>query len=45
MSILIPAYNETLVIENCLIGIFNVNYKNFEVLFINDGSTDDTLET
>lgn len=45
MSILIPAYNETLVIENCLMGILNVHYKNFEILFINDGSTDNTLET
>ena len=44
-SILIPAYNERLVIENCLIGILNVNYNNFEILFINDGSTDSTLET
>ena len=26
-------------------GIFNVNYNEFEILFINDGSTDDTLET
>ncbi|MER2047463.1 MAG: glycosyltransferase family 2 protein [Solibacillus sp.] len=44
ISILIPAYNEALVIENCLVGIKNLNYTNFEVLFINDGSTDDTLE-
>jgi poly-beta-1,6-N-acetyl-D-glucosamine synthase len=45
ISILIPAYNETLVIENCLMGIFNVEYTDLEILFINDGSTDDTLET
>lgn len=45
ISILIPAYNETLVIENCLMGILNVNYKNFEILFINDGSTDTTFDT
>lgn len=45
ISVLIPTYNETLVIENCLLGIHNINYSNFEVLFINDGSTDDTLET
>lgn len=45
ISIIIPAYNETLVIENCLMGILNVFYKNFEILFINDGSTDETLET
>lgn len=42
---MIPAYNETLVIENCLMGILNVNYNDLEILFINDGSTDDTLET
>ncbi|MCM3693301.1 glycosyltransferase family 2 protein [Neobacillus niacini] len=45
ISILIPAYNETLVIENCLMGILHVNYTDLEILFINDGSTDDTLET
>ena len=45
ISILIPAYNETLVIENCLMGILNINYRDFEILFINDGSTDDTLDT
>lgn len=45
ISILIPAYNETLVIENCLMGILNVNYTDLEILFINDGSTDDTLDT
>ncbi|QDP41947.1 glycosyltransferase family 2 protein [Radiobacillus deserti] len=44
-SILIPAYNETPVIKNCLMGILNLNYTNLEVLFINDGSTDDTMET
>lgn len=45
ISVLIPAYNETLVIENCLMGILNADYRNLEVLFINDGSTDDTLAT
>lgn len=45
MTIIIPAYNEKLVIENCLFSIFNLNYKDKEVLFINDGSTDDTFET
>ncbi|GGM23596.1 glycosyl transferase [Paraliobacillus quinghaiensis] len=44
-SILIPSYNETLVIENCLNGILNVNYKELEILFINDGSTDNSLDT
>ncbi|KAB2336727.1 glycosyltransferase family 2 protein [Cytobacillus depressus] len=43
MSLLIPAYNESLVIKNCLMGIHHVNYSNLEVLFINDGSTDNTF--
>lgn len=45
ISVLIPAYNESLVIENCLNGVLHVNYKNFEAIFINDGSTDNTFET
>lgn len=45
ISIIIPAYNEHIVIENCLHGIANIQYHNVEILFINDGSTDNTLET
>ncbi|SEM94028.1 Glycosyltransferase, catalytic subunit of cellulose synthase and poly-beta-1,6-N-acetylglucosamine synthase [Mesobacillus persicus] len=43
-SILIPAFNEEKTILNCLQGIVNLNYKNFEAIFINDGSSDQTLE-
>lgn len=43
ISILIPAFNEEKVILNCLQGIINVNYKNYEAIFINDGSSDQTL--
>lgn len=44
ISVLIPAYNEALVIENCLNGILNVQYSHMEILFINDGSTDLTFK-
>ncbi|ADU29694.1 glycosyltransferase family 2 protein [Evansella cellulosilytica] len=44
VSILIPAYNEEKVILNCLQGIVNLNYNNVEAIFINDGSTDRTLD-
>ncbi|MDG5786356.1 glycosyltransferase [Evansella sp. AB-P1] len=43
ISILIPAYNEEKVILNCLQGIVNLKYKNYEAIFINDGSSDQTL--
>lgn len=44
ISILVPAYNEALVINNCLNGILNLHYDNVEIFFINDGSTDNTLD-
>jgi len=44
LSILIPAYNEAAVIKNCIQGILHVDYKQFEVMIINDGSTDQSME-
>ncbi len=44
ISILIPAYNEETVILDCLQGILNLNYTNFEAIFINDGSKDHTFQ-
>ncbi|UHA73734.1 glycosyltransferase family 2 protein [Paenibacillus sp. 481] len=43
MSVLIPAYNEEKVISNCIKGMLNLHYERYEVIIINDGSTDDTL--
>jgi len=43
ISALIPAYNEELVLLQCLESLKMVSYKNKEVIFINDGSTDNTL--
>lgn len=45
VSILIPAYNEEAVLESCLKGMLNLKYEHYETIFINDGSTDTTLET
>lgn len=43
ISIMIPAYNETNVIKGCLKGLLELNYANHEVIFINDGSNDETM--
>lgn len=43
-SILIPCYNEELLIEYSINNMINLNYKNYEVIYINDGSSDDTME-
>ncbi|MGN1402500.1 MAG: glycosyltransferase [Bacillus sp. (in: firmicutes)] len=44
LSVLIPAYNEAAVIKNCIQGILHVDYKRHEVMIINDGSTDQSME-
>lgn len=43
ISILIPAFNEEITIMNCVKGLINVNYSNYEAIIINDGSTDQTF--
>ncbi|MDR2052362.1 MAG: glycosyltransferase family 2 protein, partial [Treponema sp.] len=42
VSVLIPARNEEKNIERCLDSLRNQLYKNYEILVINDNSTDDT---
>jgi len=44
ISIVIPVYNAQKTLEKCLQSIFNQTYKNFEIIAINDGSTDQSLE-
>lgn len=43
ITVLVPAFNEEAIITNCLKGLLNINYKNFEAIFINDGSEDSTF--
>jgi len=44
VSIMIPARNEEQNIERCLDSLRNQIYKNYEILVLNDNSTDNTLE-
>ncbi|MBM7095636.1 glycosyltransferase family 2 protein [Bacillus sp. H-16] len=44
ISILIPAFNEEKIIMNCIEGIHHLDYSNYEVIIINDGSVDQTKE-
>lgn len=43
-SILIPCYNEAGIIKNTINGLDLIDYNNYEIIFINDGSTDDTMD-
>ena len=42
ISVIIPAYNAGQFLEECLNSIANQSIKDFEVVIIDDGSTDDT---
>ena len=44
ISIIVPMYNAAQFIKKCITSILNQTYKNFELLIINDGSTDNSLE-
>jgi cellulose synthase/poly-beta-1,6-N-acetylglucosamine synthase-like glycosyltransferase len=44
MSILAPAYNEAFTIIENVRSLLSVHYNNLEVIIINDGSKDDSLE-
>ena len=43
ISIIIPAFNEELDVVNSLYSALNSKYPEFEVIFVNDGSTDETF--
>ncbi|WP_395340294.1 glycosyltransferase [Ningiella sp. W23] len=44
VSVIMPAYNRRYEIERALASIFAQSYQHFELLIVDDGSTDDTVE-
>lgn len=44
ISVIAPAYNEGLTIIDNVYALMHLNYPLYEVIIINDGSTDDTLD-
>jgi len=43
VTVVVPAYNEGVVIENCLRSIVRSRYDSYEVIAVDDGSSDDTF--
>lgn len=43
ISVIVPVYNATNTINRCIESIQRQSFKNFELILINDGSTDDSL--
>jgi poly-beta-1,6-N-acetyl-D-glucosamine synthase len=44
VSILVPVYNEGRVVKDSIESLLELDYSNYEIIVINDGSTDDTKE-
>src|SRR5919205_2800163 len=44
VSVIVPARNEQDNIERCILSLLGQNYPNFEVIAIDDNSTDNTLD-
>ena len=44
ISVIVPVFNVEKYLEKCIESIRNQTYKNLEILLINDGSTDKSLE-
>ena len=43
-SVILPAYNVENYLEQAVDSVLNQNYKNWELIIVNDGSTDQTLK-
>lgn len=43
VSVIVPAYNEAEVVSNSVKSLLNLHYPEFEIIVVNDGSTDETI--
>ena len=41
-TVCIPAYNRAYILDRCLESLINQTFKDFEVILVDDGSTDST---
>ena len=44
VAIIIPVYNSSKFLRECIESVIAQTYENIEIILVNDGSTDDSLE-
>ena len=44
VSVIVPSYNHALYIEKCIRSIISQTYKNIQLIVIDDGSKDNSVE-
>lgn len=44
ISVIVPVYNTERYLPTCIESILNQNYRNFELILIDDGSTDKSAD-
>lgn len=44
VSIIVPVFNEGKIIKQSILSLLNLDYKNYEIIIVNDGSSDDTKD-
>lgn len=42
ISVIVPVYNTSNFLKDCLESLFNQTYKDYEIIIVNDGSTDNS---
>ncbi len=44
VSVLIANYNNSIYLDRCINSVLNQSYKNIEIIFVDDKSSDDSIQ-